>query len=118
MVCNFLKVGNYEKIALLMLLGAVSIFADTKADGYNFCSDQEFKKPVKYIAIKDTSIYFDACKECKAKGGIKKLKKGTVVNVIEIGHSCGDSTDKTVYMNIQLGEGWFNGVVASDFKKL
>ncbi len=107
-----------KKIALLILIGTIGVFADTKGDGYNFCSDQEFNTPIKYIAIREAPIYFDACKKCQAIGGIKKLKKGTVVNVVEIGHSCGDSTDKTVYMNIQLGESLFKGIVASDFKKL
>ncbi len=103
-----------KKIALLTLLYSVSIFADTKADGFAFYPDQEFEKPVKYIAVKDAPIYFDACKECKARYGIKKLKKGTVVNVTQIGHS---SVDNTVYMNIDEKFG-FTGIVASDFKKL
>jgi hypothetical protein len=105
--------------ASLLVLGCSSLMASPKADGFSFCPEQEFGKPVKYIAVKDANVYFDAypddiVEQAKSRGGVKKIKKGATVDVYAIGKNC--SGGKTVFMNAD-GVG-FTGVKASDFKKV
>jgi hypothetical protein len=106
-------------ISGLFFLGCASLFASPKADGFSFCAEQEFSKPVKYVAVKDANIYFDAypddiVEQAKSRGGVKKIKKGATVDVYAVGKNCNGG--KTIFMNTD-GVG-FTGVKANDFKKV
>ncbi|HOI83865.1 MAG TPA: hypothetical protein PKW30_06110 [Campylobacterales bacterium] len=101
-------------VLALLCFGCTGVVASPKADGFAFCSEQEFEKPIRSIAVKDSPTYFDACEECKSRGGVKKIKKGAVVNVYAAGRNCNGG--KTIFLNIDdIG---FTGVKASDFKKI
>lgn len=101
----------------LFILGCSNMYASPQADGAGFCADQNFDKPMKYVAIKDANTYFDVYAEsyienAKLKG--KKIKKGTTVDVYAVGKNCNGG--KTIFMNTD-GIG-FTGVKANDFKKV
>lgn len=105
-----------RKILLGLCMYPLSMFA-VQADGANFCSDQEFTKPVSYVAIKDAKTYTDALvdgyiEQAQWKG--HTIKKGTVVKVYAIGKNC--NMPKTVFMNTD--DVSFTGVKMSDFKKV
>jgi len=88
-----------------------------QADGANFCSEQDFETPVKYVAIRDANTYTDALAEGYVEQAVwkgHKVKKGTIVKVYAIGKNCNDS--KTVFMNTD--DVGFTGVKMSDFKKV
>lgn len=106
-----------KKIAIsIVLIGifSMSIFADIKADGYSFCSNDEVTEPLNYIAIRDAKTYWDALSDGYFKKG-HIIKKGTVVKVYAIGKNC-DNDPKIVFMNTDdIG---FTGVKMNDFKKV
>jgi|GEM_PF-6530075 len=109
---------NTIKISIcFFVLGLTTLMASPQADGASFCADQNFDKPMKYVAIKDANTYFDSYAEgytenAKLKG--KKVKKGLEVKVYAIGKNC--NAGKTIFMNTDdIG---FTGVKASDFKKV
>lgn len=99
----------------VMSMVSANLFA-VQADGANFCSDQDFSKPVKYIALKDANLYGDTfadgyIENAKIKG--KKIKKGSEVKVRSIGKNCNGGS--VLFMDIADDIG-FTGVKASDFK--
>ena len=93
---------------------SLSVFADVKADGYSFCSNDEVREPISYMAIRDAKTYWDAISNGFYKKG-HTIKKGTIVKVYAIGKNC-DNDPKTVFMNTD--DVGFIGVKMSDFKKL
>ena len=95
---------------------SISAFA-VQADGANFCSEQDFTIPIKYVAIKDANTYTDALSEGYVEQAVwkgHKIKKGMTVKVYTIGKNCNDP--KTVFMNTD--DVGFTGVKMSDFKKV
>ncbi|MDD5210982.1 MAG: hypothetical protein PHV62_01075 [Sulfuricurvum sp.] len=105
-----------KKIFIALFVASVcslSLYADVKADGYSFCSNDEVTEPISYMAIRDAKTYWDALSDGFYKKG-HTIKKGTVVKVYAIGKNC-DNDPKTVFMNTD--DVGFTGVKMNDFKK-
>ena len=93
----------------MLSVSSLALFA-VQADGANYCPEEEYTKPVKFEAIRDTNSYGDAHEDAI----YEKVKKGTVFNVYSIGKNCYDP--KTAFMNAD--EEGFTGLKMNDFTQI
>ena len=93
----------------MLSISSLSLLA-VQADGANYCPEEEYTKPVKFEAIRDTNSYGDAHEDAI----YKKVKKGEVFNVYSIGKNC--NNPEAVFMNAD--EESFSGLKMNDFIKI